>query len=93
MPRKPRRPRKTVSIRALVDIVNTRNRQSACPADRRHGWNALLERVLMDADVYAGYGHLTAEELAHLPCGTLPGIRKDGDGNNAFPDDSRRIRA
>jgi hypothetical protein len=80
--------RKTIKITELLALVNERNQLSTCQPDIRKGWNALLEEVLHAADVYHGYGYLTASEV---PTGKEPGIR-DGkrQGEFVFPDESRR---
>lgn len=81
--------RKTAQINDLIDFVNERNRVSTCESSVRDGWNAMLERVLMDADVYAGFGYLRDTDT---PEGQLPGIARDASGNaDSFPDESRRF--
>ena len=60
------RPRKTVHLRELVDWVNERNVSSTCDPKVREGWNALVNSALMEADAYAGFGYLRADELPKL---------------------------
>jgi hypothetical protein len=80
-----------VQLRDLVAWVNERNRTSTCEPQVREGWNALLSSFLMDAEGYAGFGFLTAEELAGEARGQPPGIVRDDSGNNRhdFPDETR----
>jgi len=80
---------KTVSIEAMIQVVNNRNAKSTVSAEMRTGWNCLLESILHDAGVYAGYGYLPAE---NVPAGQLPGVVRCADGSKAseFPDESRR---
>ncbi len=81
--------RKTVSVVDMLEKVNQMNRESTCAADIRHGWNSLLECMLHDAGVYAGFGYLNASQV---PTGCLPGIVWDGQNQpSAFPDESRRL--
>lgn len=83
--------RKTLEIRALVETVNRRNRESTCTEDVRRGWNSLLETVLHGAGVYAGFGYLGA---ADVPEGEKPGIIWHGEPaettKREFPDETRR---
>jgi hypothetical protein len=85
--------RTTVDVKALVEEVNYRNRESTCSAEVRDGWNSLLEEVLMSTKNYAGFGWLSAKEV---PAGERPGIVWSGEGTDnigtpSFPDDSRRV--
>lgn len=81
--------RKTnATLRRLIDTVNHRNRHSTCDPLVRRGWNSILEQALMDANSYAGFGYWKASDLAP---GTTPGIQTDNDGNNTFPDETRRF--
>ncbi len=81
--------RKTVQISELIDFVNERNQVSTCEPSVRDGWNAMLERVLMDADVYAGFNYYGE---ADVPAGQSPGIVRDSTGSaERFPDESRRF--
>ena len=79
--------RKNVSIRSLIMQVNKMNAESTCSKEVRQGWNGLLEDIMMDAKVYAGYGHLRADQV---PADCLPGITGTS-GNYQFPDDTRRF--
>jgi len=85
------RPRKTVHLRELVTWVNERNRTSTCPADVREGWNALTNSFLMQADAYAGFGYLRADELTGDAKGQPAGIIFDPSGENRheYPDETR----
>jgi len=80
--------RKTHPIRKLIDEVNKRNKHSTCERSKRDGWNSLLESVLHDAGVYAGFGYYEAREL---PNNHPPGIIRDPSGgtDHTFPDESR----
>lgn len=80
--------RKTVSIRSLVENVNARNLKSTCSPEARTAWNLLLEGILMDAQVYAGFGYIREG----LPDGQEPGVRVDPETRaTTFPDESRRF--
>ena len=85
------RPRKTVSLRELVEWVNERNATSTCEPRVREGWNALVNSFLMEADVYAGFAYLRAVELEGEAIGKPPGIVFDdgGNGRHQFPDETR----
>jgi hypothetical protein len=78
--------RKMVAIRELLEIVNRRNAESTCDPLRRSGWNSVLEEVLMDANVYAGYTYL---QSMHVPAGERPGVVHGLDGPEHC-DESRR---
>lgn len=80
-------PRKTVEITAIIDEVNRRNRGSTCAAELRMGWNSLLEGILKDANVYAGFGYLVADQLEGDAIGQNPGMAYDN--GTTFPDESR----
>lgn len=85
------RPRKTLQLRELVDWVNERNATSTCDAKVREGWNAVVNSFLMQADAYAGFGYLRADELKGEAKGKPPGIDFDdsGEHHHVFPDESR----
>ena len=79
--------RKTITVLALLESVNHRNRHSTCPADVRSGWNSILEEFLQDTGNYNGFGYLRSRDV---PDGCLPGI--EGTCSPiTFPDESRRI--
>lgn len=80
---------KKYDIRDLIQLVNDRNKTSVCDRLIREGWNALLECVLHDAGVYAGFGYLTEMKV---PAGQQPGIvwGTDPEGTTYYPDDTRR---
>jgi len=80
--------RRTIELIALVEEVNRRNRESTVSANVRQGWNSLLEAALMARNAYAGFGYYDASQLAE---GMSPGIRTDAEGNNTFPDETRRF--
>ena len=82
---------KTVKIADLIDEVNRRNECSSCEPSVRQGWNSLLESILMGADVYNGFGYVTELKFpANTLDGCVVGMDKDEDGNNIFPDETRR---
>lgn len=86
--------RKTVDVRALVEKVNHMNQHSTCSAEHRAGWNSLLESVLYDSNVYAGFGYLDGKDvpLGHKP-GIIWGRTKDGAQDamsNVYPDETRK---
>jgi hypothetical protein len=87
------RKRKTVQLGTLIEEINSRNRLSTCSPDVRKGWNALLDSVLIGANVYAGFGYLSPKDV---PKGQLPGITRPlASGQHVdkanFPDDSRIV--
>lgn len=81
--------RKTIKIVDLIAVANRVLRYSTngCKGDRQ-GVALMIERVLIEADVYAGYGYLTQDQI---PPGCEPGIVTDSEGNCEFPDLTRRI--
>jgi hypothetical protein len=85
------KPRKTVSLRELVDWVNERNATSTCEPSVREGWNSLASTFLMSTNAYAGFGYLRSDELAGDAKGKPPGIVPDdsGDSRHEFPDETR----
>lgn len=82
--------RKTIEIKTILDNVNRMNAESTVSPAMREGWSSLLESILMDANVYRGFGYLEAH---HVPAGQLPGVirRTVEEGGNVFPDESRRV--
>lgn len=78
--------RKTIHIADLVALVNEKNKVSTFEPEVRKGWNIFLEDVLDKADVYAGFGYYTANEV---PPGYDPGIVRHENGQNEFPDETR----
>lgn len=78
--------RKTVSIKWLVEYVNKFNATSADQfKEEREGQNRLLEKVLMDAKAYCGFGYLNARELSEDAMSV--GIREQKpDGSWNFDD-------
>ena len=85
------RPRKTVSLRELVEWVNVRNATSTCEPAVREGWNALVNSLLMQADAYAGFAYLRADQLEGEALGKPPGIVFDDSGEcrHTYPDETR----
>lgn len=77
--------RKTTDLAKMIETVNRRNKHSMCSPDVRRGWNSLLAEMLHDAGVYEGFGYYEAKDLGDVE----PGIAKDKNGNNVFPDDTR----
>ena len=71
--------RKTFDVEALKTEVNRRNQESTCNADKRAGWNSMLEEVLHSTGNYKGFGFLTPDKV---PEGKAPGIREN---RGAFP--------
>jgi len=85
--------RKTVSIKSILDHVNHFNRTSADNwKSQREGQNILLEKMLMDADAYRGFTHLSASEIHDEAMSVgIRELRDDGTWN--FDDtDHTRIR-
>ena len=83
-----RKTRKTIDIKRLIEIVNSRNEKSTCSAEIRAGWNDLIEQVLMETNNYEGFQYLRYNEV---PVGALAGIEPGHDnGRPIIPDSSRR---
>ena len=82
------REKKTVTIAFIKETVNRRNRQSTCVPEIREGWNSILSEVLLACNAYHGFGYLNETQV---PPGHQPGIAKGADGQNIFPDPSRRF--
>jgi hypothetical protein len=84
--------RKTIYITELIDEVNRVCRESHTTfnTDCRKGVCMLLEGVLTDANVYAGFGYLRQEDV---PAGEKPGIIRGNDADipNQYPDEWRRV--
>jgi hypothetical protein len=79
--------RRTVKVTRLIEIVNRHNRDSKGDPGIRRGANTLLETVLHESGVYAGFGYLTEQEV---PAGELPGIVRGNEiAPNQFPDETR----
>jgi len=80
--------RKTFNIKWLLDYVNDFNASSADDMKQaREANNTLLERVLMDADAYRGFGYLSAEMLYDKGNAVSVGIREQReDGSWNFED-------
>lgn len=85
-------PRKTIHIRDLIDSVNNMLEKSTTSPEARMSICILLENVLHENGVYAGYNYLTA---TYVPQGHDPGILVDADGNRIFDrnfcDETRRF--
>jgi hypothetical protein len=65
-------PRKTVAIAQVLFDLNQKNSLSTCSPEVRQGANSMLEKILMGADLYSGFGYLRS---ADIPPGQEPGIR------------------
>ena len=79
--------KKTVKVKDLVDLVNSKNRKSTCSAEKRAGWNAFLENVLYETGNYEGFAYLSQSDV---PEGQEPGIVWV-DSERRFPDETRRV--
>jgi len=67
--------RKTTNIASLLKSVNHKLLHSTTTPDTRHGMICVLQQVLMDAGLYAGYGYITKSELESIGLhNELPGI-------------------
>ncbi len=77
------RQRKTASIATILKRTNHRLLNSTAEPGFRQGITSALEAILHDADLYAGFGYLTDEDMAKAGhrYHTKPGIRygKVGD--------------
>ena len=82
--------RKTFSVEALKDRINSQLRDAGTTDDFRHGLMNVLEGVLMDSGNYRGFSYLTAAEV---PAGQKPGIRYDVAGDPVFDEltDATRV--
>ncbi len=85
--------RKTFSIKVLLEYVNDFNAESADDLKQaREANNTILERVLMSADSYRGFGYLTADMLHDKGDAMSVGIREqreDGTWNFDNTDHTR----
>lgn len=87
--------RKTIGIRQVLDKVNNQLAKSTCGPEGRFALCTMIESILMDNDVYAGFKNLEAKDC---PVGQLPGCVRNPNyvagGTEPFyseyPDDSRR---
>jgi len=67
--------RKTTNIASLLKSVNHKLLHSTVMPDARHGMISVLQQVLMDAGLYAGYGYITKTHLEDIGLhNELPGI-------------------
>lgn len=55
--------RKTANIAAILKRTNYRLLHSTCSPDVRRGFAAVLESILLDSGLYAGFGYTTRSEL------------------------------
>ncbi len=74
------RTRKTANVAEILRSVNMKLARTTCPPHVRLGMISVLETVLHDAGLYAGFGYLSAEDMernghADYPGGQKPGIR------------------
>jgi len=78
--------RKTVSIKWLIDYTNKFNATTADQhKEEREGQNRLVEKVMMDAKVYCGFGYLSEREISEDAMSV--GIREQKpDGSWNFED-------
>lgn len=70
--------RKTVSVEAIVDQVNTSLKESTCSSETRMGMCTVLEQVLMASGNYNGFRYLDQNEV---PKDQLPGVRVGDNGD------------
>jgi hypothetical protein len=71
--------RKTVDLVTMIVKVNERNKLSTCAPDVRRGWNDLLETLLLENGVYAGFSYLSKSDV---PAGHAPGILAERRGDD-----------
>lgn len=55
--------RKTASVSAIIDRVNAMLSHDGVPQEEKRGACIVLESVLFDANVYAGFGYLPSAGL------------------------------
>jgi hypothetical protein len=93
--------RKTIKVKELIEQVNLINKNSTMSPKERGSINLFLESILLDCDVYVGFGYYTRQDV---PAGEQPGIvwtnenktvwsdshDPEATPNPVFPDDSRR---
>jgi hypothetical protein len=75
--------RKTANIASILKRTNYRLAHSTVSPDTRRGWASMLETILLEAGLYAGFGYTTDADMERvgLP-NEKPGIRyHDGEGN------------
>jgi len=63
--------RKTANVASILKRVNHRLANSTCSPEVRQGMASVLETILMDSGLYAGYGYLTEKDLGGCE---LPGV-------------------
>jgi len=97
--------RKTIEIKELIETINRRNQQSTCDPKMREGWNCILESILYNSDVYAGYNYYPSNQLGeniepgmaweNIKTGekvyTRPDEKDKDQYKNIFPDETRRF--
>jgi hypothetical protein len=72
--------KKTAKIEDILVLANGMLLNSAPDrGDFRQGVRAMVEKILMDADVYTGFRYLNEEEMDKSIAGGLPGIRLSED--------------
>lgn len=79
--------KKTIQVELIKKIINRKLAVSSCNSDVRKGMVSVLEEILYHTENYNGYSYLKKGEV---PEDQLPGIDKDSEGKNIFPDETRR---
>ena len=78
--------RKTIPVKEVLLNANEMLKSSTSSPDLRRGIMILVETILHNTDMYAGYRYLSTNEV---PAGQLPGIVTGEDGTHTFPDATR----
>ena len=82
------KPRKTISVRSVVDRVNNILATQDLTRDECAMLCTMMEGILFDAGQYNGYWHLRSNEV---PNGIEPGIIfDDKEHNHKYPNEYRR---
>jgi hypothetical protein len=66
--------RKTASIASILKRTNHKLLHSTCSDEVRQGMHSLLSTILMDANLYVGFGYLTEKHLRDVGSSELPGV-------------------
>lgn len=83
------RTRKTANVAEILRSVNMKLARSTCSPHMRLGMISVLEAVLHDAGMYAGFGYLSHADMKRNGLWSeKPGIRYDyADGTPALAED------
>ncbi len=72
------RTRKTANVAEILRSVNMKLARTTCPPHVRLGMICVLETILHDAGLYAGFGYLSADDMERNGHSNYPGCQKPG---------------